>query len=131
MKKTPLQSDPSVFCYWRVFAVALLLAIAGASFSACRSPSAPQTVVEIADANSNAMCDAGMSNVKTQSMGIAGNAVPPVIDSAPAPGPAPDGMVWIPAGEFSMGSDEPMFGDAKPIHRVKLHGYWMDKTEVT
>jgi formylglycine-generating enzyme required for sulfatase activity len=40
-------------------------------------------------------------------------------------------MTWIPAGEFSMGSDEPMFEDARPIHRVRLHGYWMDKTEVT
>ena len=56
---------------------------------------------------------------------------PPVIDIAPAPGTAPDAMVWIPAGEFSMGSDEPTFGDARPIHRVKLHGFWMDKTEIT
>ncbi|PYT00880.1 MAG: sulfatase-modifying factor protein [Acidobacteria bacterium] len=40
-------------------------------------------------------------------------------------------MVWIPAGEFSMGSDEEMFTDARPIHRVALNGFWMDKTEVT
>jgi len=30
-----------------------------------------------------------------------------------------------------MGSEEPMFTDARPIHRVRLQGYWMDKTEVT
>jgi len=56
---------------------------------------------------------------------------PPVIDNAPPAGPAPEGMVWIPAGEFSMGSDEEMFTDARPIHRVALNGFWMDKTEVT
>lgn len=60
--------------------------------------------------------------------------------SAKAPGPAPDGMVWIPGGEFSMGSDaanDSMCGqpgltrDALPIHRVFVDGFWMDQTEVT
>jgi formylglycine-generating enzyme required for sulfatase activity len=40
-------------------------------------------------------------------------------------------MVWIPAGEFNMGSDD---GESyeKPIHRVKLtKGFWMGKYEVT
>jgi formylglycine-generating enzyme required for sulfatase activity len=54
--------------------------------------------------------------------------------------PAPDGMVWIPGGEFSMGSDvaaEALCGspgvskDAQPIHRVYVDTFWMDKTEVT
>jgi formylglycine-generating enzyme len=45
--------------------------------------------------------------------------------------PWPDGMVWIPGGEFWMGSDEPDFGDARPWHRVYLDGFWMDKTELT
>jgi len=56
------------------------------------------------------------------------------------PGPAPEGMVWIPGGEFSMGSDaacESLCGlpgvtrDALPIHRVYVDGFWMDKTDVT
>jgi formylglycine-generating enzyme required for sulfatase activity len=56
------------------------------------------------------------------------------------PGPAPEGMVWIPGGEFSMGSDDPTASlcggkdampDARPIHRVYVEGFWMDKTEVT
>jgi formylglycine-generating enzyme required for sulfatase activity len=59
---------------------------------------------------------------------------------APPPGPAPEGMVWIPGGEFSMGSDvasEELCGmpgvtrDAVPIHRVYVDGFWMDKTDVT
>ncbi len=43
--------------------------------------------------------------------------------------PAPAGMVWIPGGEFWMGSDD--FPDAQPWHRVYVDGFWMDKTEVT
>jgi len=58
--------------------------------------------------------------------------------SAPAESPA--GMVWIPGGEFSMGCadprDQPFGGpdpmrDARPIHRVHVDGFWMDRTEVT
>lgn len=45
------------------------------------------------------------------------------------PGPAPEGMVWIPGGEFWMGADE--FPDAQPWHQVLVNGFWMDKTEVT
>jgi sulfatase modifying factor 1 len=45
--------------------------------------------------------------------------------------PWPSGMVWIPGGEFWMGSDEPDFGDARPWHRVYVDGFWMDKTELT
>ncbi len=40
----------------------------------------------------------------------------------------PQGMVWVPGGEFWMGDD--MFPDAPP-HRVYVDGFWMDRTEVT
>jgi formylglycine-generating enzyme required for sulfatase activity len=39
--------------------------------------------------------------------------------------------VWIQGGEFSMGSDEPQFPDARPWHRVRVDGFHMDKTLVT
>src|SRR5262249_47868327 len=42
---------------------------------------------------------------------------------------APEGMVWIPGGEFTMGSTE--FDDAQPVHRVRVDGFWMDATELT
>lgn len=48
-----------------------------------------------------------------------------------AAGNAPDGMVWIPTGEFRMGSDDPHFPDAQPIHLVWVDGFWIDKTDVT
>ncbi len=39
-------------------------------------------------------------------------------------------MVWIPGGEFSMGGDESL-PDARPVHRVYVDGFWMDRTLVT
>lgn len=48
--------------------------------------------------------------------------------------PPPDGMVWVPGGEFWMGAadgDEDKFPDATPRHRVYVDGFWMDRTEVT
>lgn len=49
-----------------------------------------------------------------------------------APGPAPGGMVWIPSGEYTMGTDEDQAYEAeRPAHRVKVAGFWMDQTEVT
>ncbi len=61
-------------------------------------------------------------------------------NSIEAPDSAPEGMVWIPGGEFSMGCVDPRelpgggpdaMNDARPIVRVKVDGFWMDKTEVT
>jgi formylglycine-generating enzyme required for sulfatase activity len=39
-------------------------------------------------------------------------------------------MVWIPGGKFTMGSNDGQT-DEKPLHDVKVDGFWMDKTEVT
>ena len=57
---------------------------------------------------------------------------------SPSSSPQPEesatrGMVWIPGGEFSMGTDEGgrLFEDAGPIHKVSVRGFWMDTTEVT
>jgi formylglycine-generating enzyme required for sulfatase activity len=49
-------------------------------------------------------------------------------------------MVWIPGGEFTMGCEDPRscpcggpdaMADARPLHRVYVDGFWMDRTEVT
>lgn len=43
-----------------------------------------------------------------------------------------DGMVWIPAGVFQMGSeDEQAKEDEFPVHGVSVDAFWMDQTEVT
>ena len=45
---------------------------------------------------------------------------------------APLGMVWVPGGEFLMGSDHKKAQvNEKPVHRVKVNGFWMDSTHVT
>ncbi len=53
---------------------------------------------------------------------------------------APPGMVWISGGEFSMGAQDPpdmnqvgmnAMRDSRPIHRVYVDGFYMDKTDVT
>lgn len=42
------------------------------------------------------------------------------------------GMVWIPGGTFTMGTDEvDAYDHERPAHRVKVDGFWMDETEVT
>lgn len=52
-------------------------------------------------------------------------------DGPAATATAPPGMVLIKGGEFEMGSDEPMFRDARPVHRVRVRDFFMDETEVT
>ena len=49
----------------------------------------------------------------------------------PEPGaaPAPD-MVWIPGGEFLMGSDH-HYAEEAPTHRVRVDGFWIDRFTVT
>jgi len=65
---------------------------------------------------------------------------PTIPNSNRSSGNAPEGMIWIPGGEFSMGSDDPTgslcggpdtMRDARPVHRVYVDGFWMDATEVT
>ncbi len=46
--------------------------------------------------------------------------------------PAPEGMVWIPGGQFLMGSEHhEARKDEKPVHPVAVSGFYIDVTEVT
>lgn len=47
------------------------------------------------------------------------------------PGPAPEGMIWIPGGTFWMGCDDCDMPDTQPVHLVSVDGYWLDRTPVT
>ena len=104
------------------FAVALVAA-AGLWNQTRRGPATPAT-----------------ANVPPASAAATSAFAPTVPNRTPAPTPAPEGMVWIPGGEFSMGStveSESLCGqpgvtrDALPIHRVAVDAFWMDATEVT
>ncbi len=52
----------------------------------------------------------------------------PVV-APPGPAPFPD-MVWIPGGTFKMGSED-HYPEERPVHRVTVDGFWMDRTPVT
>ena len=65
---------------------------------------------------------------------------PTIINAVDAAMATPESMVWIPGGEFSMGANDPpdmdevgmkATLDARPIHRVYVDGFFMDKTDVT
>src|SRR5579862_8362506 len=44
----------------------------------------------------------------------------------------PKGMVWVPGGEFVMGSESRLAkANEKPAHKVRVDGFWMDQTHVT
>src|SRR3954453_12597939 len=63
-----------------------------------------------------------------------------VPNTMPRPEKTPQGMVWISGGEFSMGAQNPpdmddvgmkATKDSRPVHRVYVDGFFMDKTDVT
>jgi formylglycine-generating enzyme len=79
-------------------------------------------------------------NERTNAVDAGGIFQPTVENHDPAPGTVPHGMAWIPGGEFSMGASEPPDAnqvgmnatrDSRPIHRVYVDGFFMDKTDVT
>src|SRR5215813_8530750 len=57
-------------------------------------------------------------------------APPQIVSGDGVKGPA--GMMWVPGGEFLMGSDHKLAqASERPAHRVKVAGFWMDRHHVT
>ncbi|MFN2110366.1 MAG: SUMF1/EgtB/PvdO family nonheme iron enzyme, partial [Anaerolineae bacterium] len=77
--------------------------------------------------------------VPTDIAPVATSTVEPSPTSMPEPTPLPENtwlrpaddmiMVYIPASEFQMGSEEGE-EDEKPVHTVALDGFWIDRNEV-
>src|SRR4051812_21648625 len=44
--------------------------------------------------------------------------------------PPVQGMLWIPGGEFLMGSDR-HYAEEAPAHKVAVSGFWIDRCTVT
>jgi formylglycine-generating enzyme len=44
--------------------------------------------------------------------------------------PPHSGMKWIPGGTFRIGSDR-HYVEERPVHRVTVDGFWMDRTPIT
>src|ERR1700683_3213591 len=77
-------------------------------------------VFALAAAHAADHCDSGISAVRR---GGAAGGVRPTVGTAD--------MVRIPGGEFWMGSDHADMEDARPVHRVYVDAFSMDRTEVT
>jgi formylglycine-generating enzyme required for sulfatase activity len=59
------------------------------------------------------------------------SAAPPAVACGPSPGESPHpGMVFVPAGNFTMGADS-TFPEEGPASPHSVAGFWMDRTEVT
>jgi len=87
-----------------------------------------------AAAADGAFCDSGIAGASAHHSSASLSAPSgwtPKLNDNRLPGGAPDGMVWIPGGEFWMGSAEEQMPDARPWHRVYVDGFWMDRTVVT
>jgi sulfatase modifying factor 1 len=68
---------------------------------------------------------AGGCDQNSKKSETAANITAAVTDTVPAK------MILIKGGSFNMGSSDPMFTDARPIHRVTIKGFLMDEHEVT
>src|SRR5215813_12855751 len=83
---------------------------------------------------SGAYCDRGIAAAKSRGASAAGAGTAsssadvsgwiPKINTAKPAGPTPAGMVWVPGGQFWMGSDDPTMPDTRPWHRVYVDGFW-------
>ena len=80
------------------------------------------------------------AGVLSRSQVLVGAFGPTISNKGGSPYPPPEGMAWIPGGEFSMGAGDPPDAndvgmkatlDSRPIHRVYVDGFFMDKTDVT
>ncbi len=110
--------------------VAVLFVLAFAAFGFARYGSVTKTAL----GPEQVQCDTGISAAsreQVKAVSDVGGAPASALNAASSPEVAPQGMVWVPGGEFWMGSNEPSFGDAHPWHKVNVDGFWMDKTEVT
>ena len=73
---------------------------------------------------------AGVYAWQTNNAPLASAKKPQVIEGDGVRGPA--GMVWVPSGEFLMGSDHKLAQkNERPAHKVRVSGFWMDRTHVT
>lgn len=72
---------------------------------------------------------AGLADVQWKSHRLDASEPKPVMGNGVN---GPRGMMWIPGGDFVMGSTDPFSKpNERPAHRVRIHGFWMDRTPVT
>jgi formylglycine-generating enzyme len=106
-----------------------------------KAPVVPAAMNTGSDAAAPTTNPAASPDTKTLTSGAKKVAFEPTIPNpGPPPAKTPPGMVWIPGGEFSMGAQNPpdmddvgmkATLDSRPVHRVYVNSFFMDKTDVT
>src|SRR6185437_9889483 len=98
---------------------------------------APTVPISSVSATANAMTPSTQTAAAEVRQGNFGPTIP---NTASRPVKLPPAMAWIPGGEFSMGAQNPpdmdevgmkATLDSRPVHRVYVDGFFMDKTDVT
>ncbi len=72
-------------------------------------------------------CNNNRRSNKTQET----SAKPEITNNQKIDSTAYKGMVHLEGGSYQMGSNDPDFPDAKPLHKVVLKRFWIDQHEVT
>jgi sulfatase modifying factor 1 len=111
-------------------AIVVLTVVGALTYELPRSqPSSPAGDVHTANAEPAAIGPQEKLNSNDQAASPKPSAAP-VARFVKAPGPAPEGMVWIPGGTAVLGDDNGP-PDEQPAHSATIDGFWMDRTEVT
>jgi sulfatase modifying factor 1 len=139
-KVTPERNRPSRLIAGVVLLVALGAGVAIYRRSGSEKITAPELSTSQGEASMPDMHHSAMPQGANNERVEAVNFEPTVPNTASASQKPPAGMTWIPGGEFSMGAqDSPDHDDvgmkatldSRPVHRVYVDGFFMDKTDVT
>jgi formylglycine-generating enzyme required for sulfatase activity len=112
----------------------LLLLLLACNSGGSVPPSATRTRIPPADAAVKEISPSQPSFVEggTDPATYGGIASAALDAAAPAPtAPVPSGMLLVPGGEFTMGSDEGGQEDEKPAHKVRVSSFYLDQLETT
>jgi formylglycine-generating enzyme len=124
---------------WGLVCGAVLIGIGFTIWKLSSTHSASAAGVVRPPISSTATSSAGPAPMDTAAGPVFAATIP---NKAPRPSKPQEGMSWIPGGEFSMGAQDPpdmehdkvgmqATQDSRPVHRVYVDGFWMDKTDVT
>lgn len=121
----------------------LTVGIVGIVLASCRSGTSPapagsavtpetklDATAEAVDASAASDAGATTATTTTTDAGAAEEAGARASRGGDA-GPAPEGMLLVAGGTFTMGSESGGEGDEHPAHPVTVAPFWLDRTEVT
>jgi len=117
-----INQDPSVFIPQVLFSLFMLVLLAWGAYTMFSSNTPKQPVDSpVLTATAFSPTDTTKPELPTET--------PQPIPSLTMTGAHGETLVYVPKGDFTMGSD--VSTDEKPVHTVYLDAFWIDQTEVT